>query len=221
MLKLGRGSERPTYSAPIWSLATPDAPSQPSTYRARTLIARRRPSLTVTVTSASSWASPVTVCPSRRSTRGGRPTWARSTSSTTGCGTCWPASANRSSRSVVSPNAPSKSVTHRPDSVSQNITRCDHATGSGAAARSASASPHRRRCSIVRTLVVLARGRRCETCARRLDHHAVDAPVRQFGGGGEPGRAAAGDQDGGPVGARPIASSHGCIVGHRTAKRKR
>ena len=67
---------------------------------------------------------------------------------------------------MVSPNAPSKSVMRRPDSDSQNVTRCDQATGSGAAARSASARPQRRRCSMVRTLVVLARGRRCETCAR-------------------------------------------------------
>jgi hypothetical protein len=55
----------------------------------------------------------------------------------------------------------------------------------------------------------------------RLDHHAIDAPVGEFGGGGETGGPAPGDQYGGPVGARPIASSHGCIVVHRAAKRKR
>ena len=54
----------------------------------------------------------------------------------------------------------------RPASDSQKVTRCDQATGSGAAARSVSAIPQRRRCSMVRTLVVLARGRRCETSAR-------------------------------------------------------
>jgi len=53
-----------------------------------------------------------------------------------------------------------------PDRDSQKVTRCDQATGSGAAARSASATPQRRRCSMVRTLVVLARGRRCDTSAR-------------------------------------------------------
>jgi hypothetical protein len=67
---------------------------------------------------------------------------------------------------VVSPNAFSKSVIRRPDSDSQKVTRCDQATGSGAAARNASATPQRRRCSIVRTFVVFARGRRCETAAR-------------------------------------------------------
>ena len=49
---------------------------------------------------------------------------------------------------------------------SQKVTRWDQATGSGAARRSASATPQRRRCSIVRMLVVLARGLRCETSAR-------------------------------------------------------
>ena len=53
-----------------------------------------------------------------------------------------------------------------PRNDSQNVTRCDQATGSGAAARSAPAIPQRRRCSMVRTLVVLARGRRCDTRVR-------------------------------------------------------
>ena len=30
-LKLGRGSDRPTYRAPIWSRVTPTAPSHPNT----------------------------------------------------------------------------------------------------------------------------------------------------------------------------------------------
>ncbi len=84
----------------------------------------------------------------------------------TGCDTCCPDSAKRSSRAAVSPNAPSKSVIRRPARDSQNVTRCDQATGSGAAARSAPATPHRRRCSIVLMLVVLARGLRCETSVR-------------------------------------------------------
>ena len=104
----------------------------------------------------------------------------------TGCGTCWPPSANRSSRSVMRPNTLSKSMMRAPDRDSQNVTRCDHDTGSGAAARRTSAMPQRRRCSIVRTLVVLARGRAVRHLATWFETTQGTPCRRQLRGGREP-----------------------------------
>src|SRR3954452_24381971 len=83
----------------------------------------------------------------------------RSTSSTSDCGACWPTSARSSTRSGNSANALRKRVISCPNRPVQKTTSWAWDTGSGAAARSRSAMPQRRRCSIVRALVVLARGR--------------------------------------------------------------
>jgi hypothetical protein len=107
------------------------------------LVAGPAASRTVTVTPASSWVSPVTAWPSRRLGHGetehvgaqhlfddrlrhllaclGEPVIAL----------------GRQPERTVEVGDP------RPDRVSQKVTRCDQATGSGAAARSASATPHR------------------------------------------------------------------------------
>ena len=91
---------------------------------------------------------------------------ARSTSSTTGCGACCPVSGESPFASSSRPKAPRNRVISLPSKLSAKITSCDQLTGSGAAARSRSAIPHRRRCSIVRVLVVLARGRVGSTVTR-------------------------------------------------------
>ena len=84
---------------------------------------------------------------------------ARSSSSITFCGACWPDSGEMSRGSVQSPKAFSKRVISCPCSPVQKMTSWAWSTGTGAIARSRSASPQRRRCSMVRTLVVFARGR--------------------------------------------------------------
>ena len=82
-----------------------------------------------------------------------------------------------------------------PNSVEQNTASWACSTGSGAAARTVSASPQRRRWVIVLALVVLARGRSVSTVTlgsiTRLPRRGG-----QFDRSGEPGRAATGDEAG-------------------------
>src|SRR6478752_7538052 len=108
----------------------------------------------------------VTLAPSRRSTRSSACTLARSTSSMTGWPTCWPRSGACSGRRTVSWKISVNRVTSRPSRVETKTASCAWSTGSGAAARTVSASPHRRRWLIVLALVVLARGRSVSTVAR-------------------------------------------------------
>ena len=91
----------------------------------------------------------------------------------------------------------------------QKTTSWACSTGSGAAARSRSAMPQRRRCSIVRTLVVLARGRSGSSDGARLDDEHLDAAAAELDRGGQPAGAAAGDQHRDAVG----------HVGHRISCR--
>ena len=72
---------------------------------------------------------------------------------------CWPASAAISPPVRPSPNASWKRVISRPVSVVQKTISEDQATLSGAFFLSSSARPERRKCSIVRAEMVLARGR--------------------------------------------------------------
>src|SRR3954447_22705902 len=138
---------------------TPELPSPPSSQSASTSCrAPSGASRTARAASAPS-VTAATRQPIMVVTLGSSATASRSTCSTSGCGACWPGSAYSSCGVVVSPKAPGKRVISWPNSPVQKTTSCAWSTGSGAAARSRSASPQRRRCSMVRTLVVLARGR--------------------------------------------------------------
>ena len=132
-------------------------------------------------------------------TPGSRVTASRSTRSTRGWGTCWPASANSSHRGGSGPKQSWKREISRPRREVTNTASCDHTTGSGTASRNWFAMPTSR-CSIVRTLVVFARGRSSETSTPRLEHDDLDAPLPELEGGGEPGRTATGDEDRNDVG---------------------
>ena len=162
---LGRSAVDPTYRAPICSRTTLRAPSAPATYSAVTGTAFPAGSQRVARTGPGPVVS--RLCsrqPSRRSTAGSSVTTSRSTSSSTYCGICCPRSGE--SPSSASPSTPVNRVISSPRKLVQKETSCDQETGSGAAARSRSASPHRRACSMVRVFSVLARGRNRVGCGR-------------------------------------------------------
>ena len=136
----------------------PPAPSAPMAKRAVMKADTPWPSTISAATELSPSCSDVTRLPIIISTNGRLAALVRRISSTRGCGACWLVSANSSCRSVVSANAPVNLVISRPNTPVQKMTSWAYATGMGAARRSVSASPSRLRCSIVRTLVVFARG---------------------------------------------------------------
>src|SRR3954447_23962677 len=162
----GSVPEDPSYRAPIAARLMPELPSQPSRYSAPTSC--RLPSGASSRARASRGPSSTDTArqPASSVTLGSSAAASRSTSSTSDCGACWPASARSSTRSGNSANALRKRVISCPNRPVQKTTSWAYDTGSGAAARSRSAMPQRRRCSMVRALVVLARGRSGSSAVR-------------------------------------------------------
>jgi hypothetical protein len=143
------------------ALVTLRGPSQPTTYWARTSRSWS-PDVIRTVTPSASSRRPATCQPVSSAS----PTASRSTSSTSGCGTCWPGSAARSEPTRSRPKQPLMRVISRPSRPVTNTASSDHDTASGARDRNVSASPHLRSSSIERAEVVFARGRSHDTVSR-------------------------------------------------------